>query len=419
MEYYSVTSSYQRLGRMGNWVNGVLYDPADLGKASNIGVVVMHSDGDYLNFPAGRELAKRGYRTLCANTNPRPLDKKLPDVNEAVNFVRSLEGIDKVVILGHSGGATLMSCYQAVAENGCAVFQGPEKIVPCCDLPAMTPADGVMLIDSNFGNGAMTLLSVDPAVIDDEDGLKLDPAYDLAKAEGYDPNGSTYTDAFVKAYQKAQGERNNRLIDKALARLKAIERGEGKFVDDEPFVAAGASQMGPCNRLFPQDIHYIAHTKGEWPLLHADGSVTTQVVPTVRRGKPAQPFSTKLDMGAVNTTVRNYLASRVVRALPDYGYDATGVYGIDWDSSFCCTPGNVRHVTAPMLIMGMTAGYEFVAAELIYEKAAATDKTLAFVEGATHVFTPGTDCEAFPGQFGDTMKTLFDYVAAWLAAGHI
>ncbi len=43
-------------------------------------------------------------------------------------------------------------------------------------------------------------------------------------------------------------------------------------------------------------------------------------------------------------------------------------------------------VSAPLLVMGMTGGYEFLAAEIIHENTPkVTDKTIAFVEGATHV----------------------------------
>jgi hypothetical protein len=37
------------------------------------------------------------------------------------------------------------------------------------------------------------------------------------------------------------------------------------------------------------------------------------------------------------------------------------------------------------------------------------------VEGATHNFDAAKDCEAYPGQFGDTTKTMFDYVDKWLS----
>ena len=29
---------------------------------------------------------------------------------------------------------------------------------------------------------------------------------------------------------------------------------------------------------------------------------------------------------------------------------------------------------------------------------------------------PAKDCESYPGQFGDTVKTMGDYAAAWLDA---
>jgi hypothetical protein len=68
-----------------------------------------------------------------------------------------------------------------------------------------------------------------------------------------------------------------------------------------------------------------------------------------------------------------------------------------------------------MLIMGMSGGYEFLAAEVIYEKAQkTTDKTIAFVEGATHNFVPEEATEQFPGQYGDTVGNCFDFVAKWI-----
>ena len=158
----------------------------------------------------------------------------------------------------------------------------------------------------------------------------------------------------------------------------------------------------------------MSRTKGEWPLLHADGSQTVETVHSLRRPRDAKSFTAMLGMGAMNTTVRQYLASNAVRTTEGYGYDETGIYGIDWDSSYCCTPGNVRHVTVPALVMGMTGGYEFLAAEDIYHKLGSSDKDLAFVEGASHMLVPAKECEEFPGQFGDTVKTLFDYAARWL-----
>lgn len=114
-------------------------------------------------------------------------------------------------------------------------------------------------------------------------------------------------------------------------------------------------------------------------------------------------------------TVKNYLSSYAVRTLPDYGYNDCEVWGIDWNSSYACPPGNVQHIRVPMLVMGMTAGWEFLAAETIYNMAAGLDKSIAFVEGADHKFRTAHRCEPTPGRFGDTMQTLHDFVAGWLA----
>jgi hypothetical protein len=414
-QYSPIKNSFIQLDRR---VQSVLYEPVEPDEKSQIAVLVMHSDGDFLSHSAGSGLAKRGYRVLCANTSNRdnPLDEKLLDVNVAVEYLRQYPGVRKVITLGHSGGATLMSAYQNAAENGGQAFQGPEKLIKCSDLGELPPADGVMLLDSNYGNGAMTLFSLDPAVTSEDNGKILDPELDLFNpANGYNPEGSTYSDEFIRKYQKAQGERNNRLIDVALERLHAIESGKGKYADDEPFIVPGGAQNAFNNKLFPQDIRLLSHTRKAWPLLHADGSITTQIIPCVRRAKNDKSFTDSYRMGAIKSTVRTYLNSSAVRTTDSYGYNEDSIQGIDWLSSYNCTPGNVMGMSAPLLVMGMTAGYEFLAAEIIYENAKKiTDKTIAFVEGATHNYDTAKDCEEYPGQFGDTMKTLYDYVDKWL-----
>lgn len=412
---YPVKSIYTRVGM---WINSVLYAPEDEANNKNVAVVVMHSDADYLNFPAGKALASLGYRTLCANVSrvSESLDKKLLDVKACIEYLKQLPGVEKVVILGHSGGATLMSCYQAVAENGVTCFQDDKKIVPISDIGDLPQADAVILLDSNWGNGVMTLISLDPAVKCDCNGVNLDPAYNLANPDvGYTPDGAHYTDEFITAYQKAQSARNNRLIDAALERLDCLKSGKGSYRDDEPWIIAGASQIAPNNRMFPQDTRLLSHTKNEWPLVHADGSITVGIIPSLRKPREAKPFTSMYGMGSMQTSVKSYLASQAVRSTEDFGYDETHIYGVDWDSSYCCTPGNVRQIHAPMLIMGLTGGYEFLAAECIYEMSASEDKTLAFIEGASHMVWPAKESEAYPGQFGDTVQTTFKYAAEWLS----
>ena len=414
MKTNNVSASFLRLTRR---VPGILYVPETKEKTA---VLVMHSDEDYLDFDTGPELAKRGFVTLCANVMVKEglffdQSDKMQAVKAAVQYLRNLDGVEKIVLMGHSGGATLMTAYQAIAENGVSVFQGPEKIYPHPDCGELPPADGVMLLDANWGNAAMQLFSLDPAVIDETSGRKLDPALNLFLPEnGFDPKGSCYSQDFISRFQKAQSARNNRLLEFARERMAAIQRGEGLYLDDEPMTIPGANQGFMNNKLYAQDVRLMAHTKKEHPLVHPDGSVTVQIVPSLRGPENPHCLTGSLQEGGRMMTVKNYLSSYAVRTEPDFGYDESRVWGIDWDSSYNCPPGNVKHIHVPLLVMGMTAGWEFLASEIIYEMAASENKHIAFVEGATHKFHTAKHCEAYPGQYGDTMKTLHDYVAQWL-----
>lgn len=414
MKTNNVSASFLRLTRR---VPGILYVPETKEKTA---VLVMHSDEDYLDFDTGPELAKRGFVTLCANVMVKEglffdQSDKMQAVKAAVQYLRNLDGVEKIVLMGHSGGATLMTAYQAIAENGVSVFQGTEKIYPHPDCGELPPADGVMLLDANWGNAAMQLFSLDPAVVDETSGRKLDPALNLFLPEnGFDPKGSCYSQDFICRFQKAQSARNNRLLEFAWKRMAAIQRGEGLYLDDEPMTIPGANQGFMNNKLYAQDIRLMAHTKNEHPLVHPDGSVTVQIVPSLRGPENPHCLTGSLQEGGRMMTVKNYLSSYAVRTEPDFGYDESRVWGIDWDSSYNCPPGNVKHIHVPLLVMGMTAGWEFLASETIYEMAASENKHIAFVEGATHKFHTAKHCEAYPGQYGDTMKTLHNYVAKWL-----
>lgn len=416
---YTYTFVQLGISTHGNAVNGVLYEPAAPGEKSRIAILVMHSDSDYLTFSMGREMAKRGYRVLCANVSDRRInmDIKILEAKMAVAYLKGLTDVNTVVLMGHSGGATLMSAYQAIAENGVQIFQGDEKLTKASDeLIDLPAADGVMMLDANWGNGAMALFSLDPAVADEESGRVLDPMLDLFNPEnGFTPEGSDYGEAFLQRYFTGQRFRSNRLIETALARVATIDSGYGNYVDDEPFNIPSMANGADNNKLYPQDTKLFAHTRHEWPLLHGDNSATIEIVHSLRRPQNSTSFTDNMDEGALITTAKNFLTNSAVQTTEDYRIGEDGVVGIDWSSSYNCGPGNIQYISVPTLAMGMTAGWEYLAAEIIYENSASSDKTIAFVEGADHKFNTATELEEYPGQFGDTMKMTYDYVDTWLS----
>lgn len=405
---------------------GVFYEPATPGPKSRIALFVMHSGADYLTFSACTELAKRGYRVLCANNSSDKsgsfddgiIDKVLLEMKRGVAYLRHVPGVEKVVLFGHSGGATIMTAYQSIAENGVAVCQDARKLHRCPDdLAGLPPADGVVLADANFGIAEMALMSLDPAVVDETSGKRIDPGLDMYNpANGFTPAGSAYPPGFVRRFLTGEGRRETALIAAAQARLAAIEAGAGRFGDDEPFIVPGASMLGFNNKLLARDVRLLSHTRRAWPLLRGDGSVVTQVVHTVR--VPENPTSfTPSWRGALRTTVRNFLGSFAIRTTPGFGYDETHLTGVEWRSTYSSPPGNVETIGVPLLALGMTAHWEMLAAEEIYDHAKSRDKSIAFVEGATHLYTPCEACAPYPGAFGDTVRTTYDAVDRWLSAG--
>ncbi len=418
-EYCEIRRTYIKLGDFPAVVPCMLYEPLHPGKKSRVGIVLCHSDQDYIEFLPAMELAKRGYRVAATHVSEasNPLDDKLKDVAMVVDYMKQYPGVEKVLLLGHSGGATLMSAYQNVAENGAAAFQGPERIIPLDDVGGLPAADGVMLLDSNFGNGVMSLVSLDPAIVDEGSGVKRDPELDLFNpANGFSKDGCSYSDAFIRRFWKEQAKRMNRLIDYCQERVALIEQGKGNYIDDEPLDIPGGTQFGPNNKLFIQRPEYFSHTFEPQKLLHQDGSITCETVPCLRVFREGANSAPRFHFGCLATTVKTFLKSSAVRVDPEqYGYDESRIYGIDWDSSYCVTVGNMKGVRAPLLLMGMTGSYEYIAAEHIYRNAGkAEDKTLVFVEGAGHNFTTAPEAEQYPGELGDSAKACFDYVALWI-----
>jgi hypothetical protein len=274
------------------------------------------------------------------------------------------------------------------------------------------------MIDATLGTPGTTLFSLDPAVIDDDSGQPLAPEFNIFNPQnGFNAKGATYDDAFVRRFQARQGERMNRLIAKAQDRLAKIEAGQGRYTDDEPFVIPGA--FPTANKLNMQDLRLQAHTRKPWPLLHPDGTMTTEIVHSVRVPRAMQTVTPSLHLGAINTTVRRFLKNFAVRTTADYGFTADTLRGIDHRSSWAIALNSVEGISKPLLQMGMTGSHEFFLVETVNEHAKSADKTVAFVAGAVHGFGPCKECALAKGlpenYYGDTIKTLFDYIDSWLS----
>lgn len=408
---YEVKTTYHQLD---HFVNILMWEPVKADERSKIAVVTMHggySREMYHNMM--HELGRRGFCSIHSVSAHSDFPSQMTDFKRVVEFAKSLPGIETVILMGQSRGASLMSAYQKVAENGIGVFQGPERRLPFPDMEPLIPADGIMLLDANYG--FMQMLSLNPALVQEGYATEMNPEIDsLNPANGYRPSGSHYTEAFRKKFIRAQVERYRKLMDMAEERLRLIENGKGYYKDNEPFFIPEAIGTLRSSKLFSLDTGLLSHTQDAWPLIHRDGSITTEVVYSVRIPKDDAPRR-GLYTSAWPTTVRDFLLSEI-KLSDDFEYDETHFWGNDWESCFTCSTGNVKMISVPLLLMGMTGSYEYITAEFSYNNAKSEDKTIAFTQGASHGFRTAAETEDYPGQWGDTLAVTADYVAKWITA---
>ncbi|KAL1620798.1 hypothetical protein SLS56_009464 [Neofusicoccum ribis] len=332
----------------------------------------MHAEQDYLTFSACTELAERGYTVLCAN-NDASKSGYMTDLD--------FENMMQDVALGVT----------------------------------LPKADGIVLVDANYGVSTMTHLSLNPAIMDERNGRQINSSLDLySPANGFTDTGANYSAAFTKAFQSGVAARMNRLIEYAEGRLDAINSGNGTFSDDEELYIPDALYTGNNNKLFAQDTRLLSHTSQAWPLLHKNGSSTIQVVYSVRVASNFQSVADSYLNGALKTTVKRFLGALAIRVSEDFSFNEDSLTGIEWTSSHMVPVGAVPGITVPLLTMGMTGHWEYLNAEKIYLNSGSNDTSIAFVEGAEHTINTCTACESYPGEFGDTTKTAYDRIAQWL-----
>ena len=398
---------------------GALYypDPAAY-PHPHVAVIAMHRDSNYLAHISTKELPKRGFVVL--GMNPRcdnneaacaPWEDDALDVKQGVNYLRKLPGIDRVVLLGHSGGGPTMTFYQAVAEQGVGFCQQPRKLVKCSDaLAGLPPVDGVILMDAHPGNGINALRSIsadvtnDAAVVDHgaepSTNWRLDP---FDPRNGYRPDGQThYSDAFKRRYFEAQSTRMNYLIGQAQKKLAAAQ---AKGQDDAPFVVP----MGDNARLSQIDLSVDAGTQQPEKLLKNDGTVDDREPVKSVRVQSLQPGDEKSFESTMLLTAKSFLSVRAVRS-------TNAEDGIDFCSSNNSTPCNLQQIHVPLLVTAMGGHYFIKDAEQYYKMAASRDKDYYVIQGATHGGTECTACETTDGQYANATKNLFDLMQKWIDA---
>ena len=100
---------------------GLYYAPT--GSRPRTALIATHYNVDFSEHYLGEFMAARGYGFLGWNTRFRGaeafflLEHALVDIGTGVRWLKEEAGVERVVILGNSGGGSLMGAYQSQASD--------------------------------------------------------------------------------------------------------------------------------------------------------------------------------------------------------------------------------------------------------------------------------------------------------------
>jgi dienelactone hydrolase len=368
-----------------------------------VGVVVIHPRIDFSHHYAIPRLVDAGFGVLAANTRHVGNDTfaehedMVLDVAACVRHLVERRGVERVVLLGNCGGASLVAYYQAQARRppGERVAASPGGSPTYFAAATMPPAHGLVLLAAHPGQGKILQAAIDPSVVDEADPLAADPAldmYDPANGFREPPAWSAYDPAFVARYRAAQRARVERLDAIARAHLAHAAEAHAASIAPGFAEAPAAERRAVLRRRTVERVMVVYRTMAN------PAFVDHAIDPSPR------------DYGSLlseRPDLMNYAAFGHARTLSPKAWLST------WSglASKADLVANVASIGEPTLVVHAGRDREIYPRDVgaIERASPAADKQVVTLDGARHYFEPE------PGEQGTPhVDAAMDVVVPWI-----
>jgi pimeloyl-ACP methyl ester carboxylesterase len=193
------------------------------GSTPKVAVMICHPTANFLGHYALPGLAERGFGAIgfttryVGNDTSLIMESCLVDMGAMVRHLYD-RGYEKVVLIGNSGGASIVPYYQAQARSPSVV--DPPGGGPDLTTEELTPVDAFVLLNAHPSRARLNTEWLDPSIMDEHQPFERDPSLDM-----YNPdNGPPFSPEFIQRYRDAQLARNRRISAWAERQLLAIRQ---------------------------------------------------------------------------------------------------------------------------------------------------------------------------------------------------
>ncbi|MCC7364028.1 MAG: hypothetical protein IT303_06620 [Dehalococcoidia bacterium] len=382
---------------------GILYRPAI--HEPKTCVYLMHPRGEFTRHYVVPGLTARGYAVFGHNSRYLNNDthmiheRLLFDIAAGMRYLKD-QGFERIVLLGNSGGGSLLGFYQSQAGRapGERLTHTPSGEPVNLKDELMPPGDLYIAVAAHLGEGRFMLNVLDPSVTSESDPTSYDPEWDMYNpANGYRPypEASSYDPAWVAEYRVRQRERNRRLD--SLAREWIAEQDYFR----QQFRAPGYGELPDATRSLIARRRWLGRYMVIYRTLanpaYLDPAIDPSRRPLGSIFAPADPIA------------GNYGPGGLARIMTPAAWLST------WSglSSQADLPDTIQHVHVPTLIVYADGDCDIFPAEQqeILDKCAAADKQLVYLPWADHYLHP---VGAEGAKLADPRERIIDLIVPWM-----